>query len=280
MRAAPLARSCAGADAVPFARVDGVDLYYEVDGPVAHDGRTTLVFAHGGEGTHLHWWQQVAALSLRYRCVTYDARGFGRSGTTPSAYGTDSHRVDLLGLLDACGIDRAVLIGQSMGGHAVSGVALHHPERVLGVVMGDTPFGFATAALAAWSAQMIEKLANGFDVIANCVSPGFRNRRPDLAFLFDALGRANPPRTGPRGLDAYHQMMTQPAGNYSAFATPTCFVVGDEDALTPPWLIEATTCAIPGAVRYVVPGAGHSVYFERADVFNKIVTTFVESVHH
>jgi pimeloyl-ACP methyl ester carboxylesterase len=255
---------------MPAVRVDDIDLYYECDGT-----GPTIVFAHGGASTHLHWWQQVAAFRTTHRCITYDARGFGLSGRVPSDRGTRVHHLDLLGLLDALDVERAVLVGQSMGGYAVSGMALHHPERVAGLVMADTPFGFQTAALGEWAEQMIEKLNAGFDVIPACVSTTFAARRPDLALLTDYMARLNPTRTGPRGLDAYDEMRTRPPGDYADFAVPTLFIVGTEDALTFPWLIEATAQAIPGAHVQTIAGAGHSPYFEQAEAFNAVLAQWL-----
>lgn len=162
-----------------------------------------------------------------------------------------------------------------MGGWAVSGMAQHHPERVQGIVMADTPFGFFTPAVAEWAGAMITRLGAGFDVIAACLSPGFRDRRPDLAFLFEALGRRTAVPGAPWGLDAYHEMQATPPGDYSALGVPVCFVVGTDDELTVPWLIEATATAVGGAELHVVADAGHSVYFEQPERFNEIVAGFV-----
>jgi 3-oxoadipate enol-lactonase len=272
---------------MPAVHVNGVDLHYEIDGPAAAnraaanragEAAPTIVFAHGGEGTHLHWWQQVGALRATHRCVTYDARGFGLSGTVPSADGFDAHRTDLLGLLDALDIRRAVLVGQSMGGWAVSGVALARPERVAGLVMADTPFNLATPELSQWSVEMLDKLHRGFDVIAACVAPSVPQRCPEMHYLFQALGRLNPPRTGPRGLDAYELFRDQPPGDYSSFGVPSLFIVGEDDQLTFPWLIRATAGAIPRSRFELVPGAGHSVYWEQPEVFNTLLRDFVAAV--
>lgn len=260
---------------MPSARVNGVELHYEVDGPPTSD-RPPLVFAHGGASTHLHWWQQVAAFRSTHRCVTYDQRGFGLShggfATEPS-----QHHTDLLGLLDTLGIERAVVVGQSLGGWAVSGLALNHPERVAALVMADTPFNIATKELSVWAAQMIEKLHAGFDVVAACVAPTFETRRPDLAYLFHSLSRLSPPRTGPRGLDAYAQFRDQPPGDYRDFAIPTLCIVGDQDALTFPSLMQATADAL-GARLAVIPNAGHSPYFEQADAFNAVLYDWLRAL--
>lgn len=257
---------------MPFAPVDGVDLHYEIDG----DTGPWVVFAHGGEGTHLHWWQQAAALRSQHRCVTYDARGFGLSGREPSSRGTDAHSHDLLGLLDHLGIDQAFLVGQSMGGWAVSRAAQQHPERVAGLVMGDTPFGFATEALSTWAAEMLEKIPAGFDVLDHLYGPRFADEEPEMWFLYQSLNRLNPPRTGPRGLDAYMQMRDQPVEDYSDFRVPTLFILGEEDELTLPWMIRATAASVGGATLTEVPGAGHSAFCERPQEYNRIVMSFIE----
>jgi 3-oxoadipate enol-lactonase len=255
---------------LPTHNLNGADLYYEVTGT-----GPWLVFAHGGEGTRLHWWAQVAALQRRFRCVTYDARGFGQSavGTVPE---TDNiHRDDLLALLDHLAIERAHLVGQSMGGLAVSGVAISAPARVDRLVMSDTPFNFATAALAEWSVMMMDKITNGFDVLDHLFAPGFDQRCPDLAYLYRGLSRLNPVRDAPRGLEAYEAWRDQPIVDYRDFAVPTLFIVGTEDDLTVPWLMRATAEAVGGSTLIEIEGAGHSPYAEQTAIYNDALERFL-----
>src|SRR5437868_1446789 len=91
------------------APVNGTELYYEIagEGP-------WMVLAHGGEGARLHWWQQVAYFGDRYRCLTYDSRGFGSSAPGEPHMSDNPLRDDLIGLLDHLGIDTATVIGHSM----------------------------------------------------------------------------------------------------------------------------------------------------------------------
>jgi len=254
---------------VGLAPVNGTELYYEITG-----NGPWMVLAHGGEGTRVHWWQQVAVFRQHFRCVTYDARGFGASpaGVLPGT--TNPFPDDLLALLDHLGIEQACLVGHSMGGLAVSGVAQRHSERVRQLVMSDTPFNFATVALAEWSGQMLAKLADGFDVMAHLYSPGFADRAPDLAYLYQALNRLNRRPEGPTGLEAYEAWRDQPVGDYRSFAVPTLFIVGSEDELTYPALIRATSAAVHGSEVFQIEGAGHSGYAERADIFNEAVLDF------
>jgi pimeloyl-ACP methyl ester carboxylesterase len=255
--------------------ITATGLFYETDG----DGPPVL-FAHGGDGPHLTWWKQVAALKDRYRCVTYDAPGFGLSPPAAGLHKTPAD--DLLSLMDELEVERAVLVGHSMGGLAVSGAAQRHPDRVRALVMSDTPFGFQTAALSRWAAQMLEKIPAGFDVMEHLFAPGFAEREPEMHHLYQTICRAKlpaaPPPTPPDFSAAYIAMRDAPPVDYSNFPVPTLFIVGSEDELTLPWLIEATAQAVGGARLEVIEGAGHSPFYERTEIYNRALTGFIEGL--
>jgi pimeloyl-ACP methyl ester carboxylesterase len=262
---------------MPIAKLADVDLYYEIHGETG----PWLIFAHGGGDVCLTWWRQVAHLKDRYRCVIYDARFHGRSsvGTTPA----ESDQVgwkDLLGLMDALNIGRALLNGHSMGGGAVSGLALNHPERVRAVVMTDCVFGFSTPALQRWAAEMIDKIPKGFNVMAATTSPGYAARDPEGDFLHLALERLNPPRPTPRDsrdyLKAYERMRDQPPGDYSGFSTPVLFVLSEDDGLQVPWLIEATAKAVKGAELARIAGSGHAPHWEQPERYLEVLGGFLD----
>ena len=149
------------------------------------------------------------------------------------------------------------------------------PERVDRLVMSDTPFNFATTALAEWSASMIEKITNGFDVLDHLFAPGFDRRCPDLSYLYRAFGRLNPERNGPRGLEAYEAWRDQPVVDYRDFRLPTLFIVGTEDELTLPWLMRATAAAVGGSTFVEIGGAGHSPYAEQTAAYNEVLERFL-----
>jgi 3-oxoadipate enol-lactonase len=247
-------------------------LFYTIDG----DG-PPVIFAHGGDGAHLTWWKQVAALKDRYRCIAYDATGFGLTPPTAGLHKTPAD--DLLSLMDELKIERAVLVGHSMGGLAVSGLAQRHPERVRGLVMSDTPFGFQTEALSRWAAEMLEKIPAGFNVLEHLFAPGFAAREPEMHHLYHAICRNKlpvpPPPTPPDFAAAYIAMRDAPPVDYSAFPVPTLFIVGDEDELTLPWLIEATAQAVGGARLEVIEGAGHSPFYEQTEAYNRLLVEFI-----
>jgi 3-oxoadipate enol-lactonase len=249
--------------------VSATGLFYEIEG----DG-PWVIFAHGGDGNHLCWHRQVAALKHLYRCLSYDAPGFGLS----PAGGTGN----LLSLMDELAIDRAVLVGHSMGGLAVSSVAQNHPDRVSALVMSDTPFGFFTPALSRWAGEMLEKIPKGFAVLDHLFAADFATREPEAHHLYQAICRMRLPAPVPEKpadfAAAYIAMRDAPHADYSSFPVPTLFIVGDRDALTLPWLIEETAKAVGGAKLAVIEGAGHSPFYERTDAYNRILIEFLETL--
>ena len=114
-----------------FADVNGTRLYYELAGPVTAE---TVVLIHHFTLDLRMWDDQFNEFARRYRVLRYDARGFGRSGQINGAY---SARDDLRALLDALGIQRAHLVGHSMGGRYAIDFALVHPTRVRTLVLSD-----------------------------------------------------------------------------------------------------------------------------------------------
>jgi pimeloyl-ACP methyl ester carboxylesterase len=115
------------------AEVNGATIYYEVVG----EGEP-LVLVHAGIADSRMWEGQLTAFADRYRVLRYDMRGFGR---TAMVEGTFSHHEDLRGLLDFLGLDRAHLVGCSMGGGAVLDFALEYPDRVGNLVLVGSAVG-------------------------------------------------------------------------------------------------------------------------------------------
>src|SRR5262245_2369246 len=100
---------------------DGESIYYEVTGD---NGAPTVVLGHGAGGSHAAWFQQVPVLAAAgYRLVTWDTRGFGCSTCDTDVLNVAASVRDLTAVLDAVGCDRAVIVGQSMGGWWASGFA-------------------------------------------------------------------------------------------------------------------------------------------------------------
>lgn len=141
-------------------------------------------------------------------------------------------------------------------------------------MMADTVGGMAVDEVLELHRQWRESHASTTEIGFRAISSGFIQREPDLANLYLQISRTNPPRPETSG--------RQPEGpgpaQLSQLKVPTLFIVGEDDELTPPQVIEAGARAIPGAKVTRVPEAGHSVYFEKPDIFNFEVFRFIQSI--
>jgi len=237
-------------------------LFYEVHG----DG-PAVVFAHGSGGTHLSWYQQVPVLSKQYRCVTIDHRGFGYSKDTASHPGRKNFVSDLEALLDRLKVEKVSLVGQSMGGTTVLGFASKHPERVSALILSDTTGGYTNAE--------IDHLRATLKSTRTAFAPGYSEREPAMAFLYreiSALTIDDAP--APPGAPAAAAPSTDIRPILDK-KVPTLFIVGELDQLLPPPIVEAMHRQMPGSQLVKVPGAGHSVYFEKAAEYNRLLSDFL-----
>jgi 3-oxoadipate enol-lactonase len=252
---------------MPKAPVNGIDIYYEISG----EG-PAVVFAHGKGGNHVSWWQQVPVFSRTFRCVTFDHRGWGRSLNPRGSIGREAFVDDLRGLLDHLEVHRTFLVAQSMGGLTCLGFALGHPERTMGLVLADTTGGIGDPAVV----ETIRSRKAPKDVTLRAMSAGFRDSDPAGAFLYKEINLLNPPRDPePNGFTSGEGPKAE---DLARMRVPTLLIVGEEDQVMPPPAMERSRDLIPGSRLERVPGAGHSVYFEKPDLFNRLVLDFFSSV--
>jgi 3-oxoadipate enol-lactonase len=243
------------------APLGGFKLFYEVHG----DG-PAVVFAHGAGGTHMSWFQQVPVLSKQYRCVTIDHRGFGYSKDETTRPGRQNFVSDLEGLLDRHKIDRVSLVGQSMGGSTVLGFASRHPERVSALVLSDTTGGYTNPE--------IDQLRKTLKSTRTAFAPGYAEREPVMAFLYREISSLTIDDAPAGGAPTSAPSAPTDIAPILAKKVPTLFIVGELDQLLPPPIVEAMHRQMPGSQLVKVPGAGHSVYFEKPADYNRLLLEF------
>ena len=256
---------------MPVAEVNGIELFYEEQG----EG-PPLVFLHGAAGNHVSWWQQVPHFRDRYRCISIDHRGFGRS-LDRTGEGGSRFVDDLEALLLHLKVEEpAILVAQSMGGRTALGFAVRHHERTRAVVMADTWGFFEWPELQQRATELREaqqaadgEAAQG-PLEQRALGRAFQEARPDKRFLYEQIAGLNPPRDLARMTDG---VPTQ--AEVAALKLPFLFIVGSEDTLTPPDLLQQVHVAIEGSEYVEFPGLGHSVYFEDPDGFNSAVDDFL-----
>jgi len=257
-----------------FVEHDGERIYYEVVG----EAGVPLVLSHGAGGNHAAWFQQVAPFAADRMVVTWDHRGYGRSTDRGDRSGPGVAALDLLALLDALGIERADLVGQSMGGWTIVGVALARPGLARSLVLADTLGGFTSAAIAAGLARRPADAFTSVDVLGShpALSPAFSRREPERAHLYQSLGQMGSADVAvilPRLL-----MVTHDSSEAARLTMPILCVVGDRDPLFPPASVRALADLLPDARVVEISGCGHSPYFEDPTAWNAVVRHFLQAL--
>ncbi len=259
---------------IGFVDHDGESLYYEVVG----EGGVPLVLSHGAGGNHAAWFQQVAPFASDRTVVTWDHRGYGRSTDRADRSGPEVAVGDLLAVLDHLGIDRADLVGQSMGGWTTVGVALARPALARSLVLADTLGGFTSATIAAALETRPRGAFSAAPTLGShpALGTAFSAREPERAHLYQSLGQMGSADAAvilPRLLAVTHD-----AAEADRLTMPVLCLVGDRDPLFPPRSIRALADLLPDARVVEVSGAGHSPYFEEPDAWNRAVGQFLTDV--
>jgi pimeloyl-ACP methyl ester carboxylesterase len=262
------------------ARANGQELYFEVHG---HGPPLVLVMGIGYDST-LWTLAQVPALSQSFQVVIFDNRDVGRSSRAAGAYAIADMADDVAGLMDALDLERAHVLGLSMGGLIAQEVALRHAGRLDRLVLsgcGAAPARAAFDPIRSWSwLKAHDATGEVFATQQFCwlFSAAFL-RNADAVQQTIAMLSSNP---NPIGADAYDRQAQaylehDALGRLGGVRAPTLVVVGEQDLLTPPWTCEEVATRIPGARLEVIRGSGssHLVALERPDDFNALVTSFL-----
>ena len=263
---------------MPSVRVDDIDVHYAEAGM-----GEPLLLIMGFGGDHTAWAFQTGAFARRYRVVAFDNRGAGQTSAPDQPYTTAMMAADARGLMDALGIDRAHVIGVSMGGMIAQELALAHPQRVRSLHLGCT-FARADAYMLALNAAWRDmRIGLGRDQTLRTLAlwlfaPTTYAERPDLVEMLLQNALANPyPQSVAGFLRQGEAIATHDAiDRLEAIRCPTLVSVAEDDILTPPRFSRDIAKRIPGAELRVVPGAGHCYFLERPDTFNEISLDFIE----
>lgn len=258
--------------AMPYADSGGTAIYYEVEGDEAGTG---LLFAHGAGGNAGIWYQQVEYfVGLGYRCVTFDHRTFARTPADPATCHPQQFRDDALAVLDAAGVARAHVVGQSMGGFTVLRLALDAPERVLSLTMSATPGGLPNDNPTPAVRGLLSSTGSGGDgVIATMSRATLQD--PLKVRLYRVINGFNTQFSFANlgALGGYVVSFDEA----QALGCPVLFIAGAEDPLFPASLLQSYVPHLPNAACEVVTDAGHSPYFEQPEMFNALLNAHMRA---
>ena len=240
-------------------------LHYTVSG----DGPLTVVLTPGLAAGEATWAKQVPALAARYRVLTWDLRGHGKSAPNPGPCTIEDLAADLTRVLDDAGVERAVILGHSAGGVVAMRFALDHPQRTAGLVLVGT-------------ASECNQRARQFyeDLAAIAEERGMDSVRKRLGVSAEQA-RQSPtdPATFARVARAMASLNEAPLTPRVAEITcPAQMIVGEKDFLGAGGSVILSR-QIAGSRLAIVPERGHGLFAEDPDGFNAIVLEFLGAVH-
>jgi pimeloyl-ACP methyl ester carboxylesterase len=265
--------------------INGTRLWVEAEG-----NGPALVFVHEFGGDHRSWRHQVDHFKSRFRCVTYSARGYPPSDVPDreDEYGQDIATADLLGVLDALGIEQAHLVGLSMGAYTGLRFALAHPDRVLTLVAASGGSG----SFPNTRAHFLEETRALADTILGQNSldlPGFaasatrtqlKLKNPDAWQEFADHFTEHAPKGSAftlRRVQAGRPSLYDFAGELSACRTPVLLMIGDEDepCIDTNIFLKRT---MPSAGLVTFAKSGHLINLEDPAAFNNAIDIFHNNV--
>lgn len=261
-----------------FARVNGIVLHYELAGSRV----LPLIVFSNSLGTDLRIWDFVSErLAGRFRMLRYDKRGHGLSEATPAPYSLVDHVEDLAALLEHLSLERAAIVGLSVGGMIAQGLASRHPNLVAALVLSNTAHKIGTEEV--WNERIKTVKEQGIAAIADTVmqrwfTPTFRSAdNPDFAGYMAMLCRS--PVEGYVGTCAAVRDADLTEST-RALGVPVLCIAGDQDGSTPPDLVRATANLIKGAQYRLIPEAGHIPCVEQPDAVADLISTFLRGIRY
>ena len=239
-----------------------VEVHAVEDGPAD----APVVLLAGSLGSSLEMWDpQVAALSARFRVVRYDARGHGRSPVPPGPYVIDDLVDDAVALLDRIGVERAHVVGLSLGGMTAMRLAAREPDRVDRIALLCTSAKFASPE--PWAERATTVRAQGTAAVADAVvarwfTDRLREQSPALVERMRDMV-ASTPAEGYASCCAAIETMDLRA-DLGRISAPVLAIAGADDPATPPEHLAAIVDAVPGARLLVLPQAAHLANVEQS----------------
>ena len=249
-----------------------VDVPFRIDGPAA---APPLLLSNSLGTTSQMWDPQVPALSERYRVVRYDTRGHGGAPVPNGPYSLDDLGGDALALLDRLGVERAHVVGLSLGGMTGMWLAANAPERV------DRLVAMCTSAMLAdehdWPARAKLVREQGTGAVAQAsierwFTPGFVAANPSVVDTV-RQGLLDTPAEGYAGCCGAIQTMDL-LDDLPRITAPTLVIAGSEDVPTPPEHAHRIGSLIPGARVEVVDGASHLANLSHVDTVTSLLVSF------
>ncbi len=257
--------------------VNGVCLNARVDGP---ENAPWMVFSNSLACNISLWDEQVAAFSGRFRFLRYDQRGHGGSDAPTGPFTMDDLTSDLLGLLAHFSVDKAVLVGVSMGASTVLRCAFREPSRCLAVVPCDGHWRSAPGGAAMWAERLAVVGEGGMAAMAEPTvrrwfQPDFFKRKPEVVARIKTMIEG----TSPEGYFGCVGALQEYdfSADFSDIAAPGLFIAGAQDGDTPKIMREMAGAVQRGRF-HCIDHCGHLPNIEQPEEWFKAVDGFIRDL--
>ena len=259
-----------------MAEVNGAKLYYEQMG----EGYP-LILIHGFSLNTRMWDDQFENFAKYYKVLRYDVRGFGKSSIPEEPY---SHCKDLYSLMEFLGIDKAYVIGLSMGGGIAIDFTVEYPEKVDALIPVDmtlSGYQLSEEFIQRWNKYcLIARNEGASNAIQEWLddplfAPALKNspvgeKLKDIASSYSGFHWLNP----------VPQIRMEPPAieRLSEIRVPTLIILGELDTPDFHLISDTLVSKIEGAKRIIIPGGGHMINMEKPYEFNQIVLDFLANI--
>jgi pimeloyl-ACP methyl ester carboxylesterase len=261
-----------------FVETNGQKLYYEI-----HGHGYPLLLIQGLSGDADGWTgTQVPAFQEHFKTIVFDNRDVSRSSYAESQYTIADMADDTAGLMEALGIEKAHVLGASMGGMIAQELALRYPEKVDKLLLSCTTSQMARYVVSfadpwEWivhhdpNGEMLPKY-----IISMVMTPAFQQNAEAVEGMIQLM-LSNPNPQKPEGFSRQAKALVtfDAEDRVGRIKAPTLVMVGDQDFLYPPVVAKALAEAIPGAKLQIVGGGGHCFCWEIPNKFNQVVLDFL-----
>ncbi|OGW74901.1 MAG: hypothetical protein A2Z72_06230 [Omnitrophica bacterium RBG_13_46_9] len=259
------------------AHVDDIDIAYKTFGK-----GYPIVLIMGFSGTMDMWEPRVLrALSSHYKVIVFDSRGIGESTATSKKFSIELFADDTAGLLDALGIERAHILGWSMGTNIAQELALRHPDKVDKLILYAADPGGKECVQPESPLKTVTDTSGTLHdreerVVKVLFPEEWRKKHPDVREYFPFPKE----RSSVDNVNRQAQAMNEWAGSYSRLGQikcPTLLITGTEDVIPPPINSFIMGEKIPGAWVIQIKGGGHGLMYQYPEGFSRAILTFLES---
>jgi 3-oxoadipate enol-lactonase len=253
---------------MPVSHATGVGIHYEIagDGPA-------MVLIHANPFDHDLWLYQIAHFSTWFKVIAVDIRGYGRSDKVTAPYSLEDMCNDVLGVMDKEDVQRAVLMGCSVGSGIALLLGLDHPDRFEGLVLVGGNSGPSERFMQRIEGYTTNLADYHIKHMRQLVAPGFPETERGR-YLLNMFVEREPRLDGHAIAQVFRaNNSTDTTPRLMDMRVPTLVINGEHDHSLPAG--QLTAALIPNAIHETLPGTGHACCIEDPAGFDKLVADFL-----